>query len=1101
MSSSEAEVFAAPPLSYSQKRMWFLNKLGGGVAYYNVAFQLHLQGPLDKSGIESALDTIVARHSALRTRCVDLSGEPRQVVVAEMHCHLPVFDLIGLTSETQEEQIRDFALDEATRPFDLTVGCLLRTALIRLSDEQHVLVITVHHVAADGWSMVLLFREITECYGAFVKGISPSLPELEWDYGRFSEWQHHQLASGYLNGELAYWKNQLAGVEPIELPYARQTGSVRQREGRKFRFQVEKPNAWKDNALGRQENATPFMVLLTAFNVLLYRHTNQTDIAIGSLIAGRHLPQITNLIGFFANTVVLRTDLSGEPSFREMLRRVRKVALDAYDNQNLPFEVLVEKLAPVRTIGEIPFVRVMFVMQQPIDARSEMGGLNVSRERVDTGDSEFDLSFEITDAGSHWEASIDYNTAVFKHQEVQEFGERFCRVLEGALEMPDISINVLPILSTDERHDLLYSRNETQVPFPSDRCVHQLFEQQAAQYPRMRAVVYEDQELSYEGLNIRANQLSHYLRKLGVGPEVLVAICLERSAEMIVALLAVLKAGGAYVPVDAAYPLDRISFMLEDSRPAALLTQTHLRDRLCSAAPGLPVLAIDSDEPYWSNEPSTNPSASDIGLTSRNLAYVIYTSGSTGKPKGVLVEHRSLINLISWHATEFSLGPGQSTTSLASFGFGAATWEIWPPISFGATLILPRFMSSYDPRKLIDLWRQSGLRISFLPTSLAELVLAESNDIPLELLLIGGDRLRSFPSSVGKLKIINNYGSTETTVVATSGPFNPSVPSSIGRPLANTKVYILDPGKEPVPVGIIGELYVGGESVARGYLNRQSLTEERFLPDPFISAPSSRMYKTGDLGRWLDDGSIEFLGRNDFQVKIRGFRIELGEIEAQLADFPGVAQAAVVALEDPGNEKRLFAYYTTDFAEEVIDVELLQKHLAQVLPEYMIPAGYIRLDKFPLSPNGKLNRRALPDPDHAAYAKPAFAAPATPTEMVVAAIWADLLRVDRIGRFDNFFTLGGHSLLAVRVTARFRQELGVEVAIRDIFAFPILADLSRVIQEVAAAKIDPIVPHRPLPRTFRTPTTLTAVSAEGKRILSVDGGLSWRDALTGAKIE
>ena len=823
-----------------------------------------------------------------------------------------------------------------------------------------------------------------------------------------------------------------------------------------------------DWIFGRREGTSIFVLFATTLNCLLYRYASGDDIPLGIFIADRDLPQLESVIGFLIHTHVLRTKLSREITPEQLVARVQKGLLELYDHRSVPFDHVVRKLQPMRSPSHSPLFQVSLNWRDSAQqlAFIGLGDLIVEPLLTDTKTSKFDLGFTVTDAGEELWLEIEYNTDLFDDSRILRMVDHFQRLLEMVVTEPDRPVAELPLLTDVERYQLVIEWNDTGVEYPADKCVHELFEEQVEKTPDAVAVVYEDKELSYGELNRRANQLGHYLRKLGVRPDVRVGICVERGLEMVVALLGVLKAGGAYVPLDPGYPVERLRFMLEDSAAGVLLTQVQLRGLFAEINESLPVLDLSDAAAVWQDEAETNADRAAVGLTPEHLAYVIYTSGSTGLPKGVAVAHRSLDNLIHWHRKAFALKFGQRSSSVAGIGFDAATWEIWPVLCVGAVLLLAWRGDAQDPEALLAWWEDQNLDVSFLPTPIAEFAFMRGiSNAHLQTLLVGGDRLRHFPLNPLPFALVNNYGPTEATVVATSGHIEVCAPVlSIGRPIRNTRVYILDGYGEPVPMGVVGELYIGGAGVARGYLKRPELTAERFVPDSFVEEAGERLYRTGDLGRWLEDGTIEFVGRNDFQVKIRGYRIELGEIEARLQEHAGVGDAVVIAREDTVGEKRLVAYYTAGEAEgrpggeakeAVMTAEQLRAHLAGKLPEYMVPAAYVRLEAMPLTVNGKLDRKSLPVPEGDAYAVRGYEAPEGEVETTLAGIWSELLHVDRIGRHDNFFELGGHSLLAVRVVSRIRQVLGIEVSISDLFAHPVLSGLAEYIINMKLEQFDP----------------------------------------------
>src|SRR5919199_263585 len=948
-------------LSFAQARLWFLEQLEPGSYAYNIPAAVRLTGSLHVAALQQSLNEIVQRHEALRTTFAMVNGEPIQVIAPVLALTLPSVDLRELPQAQQEASVERLATEEAMRPFDLAQGPLLRATLLQLGQAEHVLLLVMHHIVSDGWSMGVLIRELAALYEAFSTGKPSPLPELPIQYADFAHWQRQWLQGEVLAAQLSYWQQQLAGAPSLlELPTDRPRPAVQTFSGATQLLALPQPLSQKLKALSQKSGVTLFMTLLAAFQTLLYRYTGQDDICIGSPIANRNHSETERLIGFFVNTLVLRTPLSGNPSFQELLGRVREVALGAYAHQDLPFEQLVEALHPERSLSHHPLFQVMFVLQNAPMPALELPGLTLSSLEIDSKTAKFDLTLSMEDTEQGLVGALEYNTDLFDAAAIGRMLGHFQTLLEGIVADPQQHVSNLPLLTQPERHTLLVEWNHTQVDYPKDVCVHQLFEAQVEQTPEAMAVVFEDQQLTYRELNRRANQVAHHLRSLGVGSDVLVGICVERSLEMVVGLLGILKAGAAYVPLDPSYPAERLAFMLEDAQVPILLTQQRLVSRLPKH--GAKAICLDADWEIIAQE-STENSTSNVKAD--NLAYVIYTSGSTGKPKGVQIEHQGLLNLVFWHQRAFAVSSAERATQIAGPAFDAAVWELLPYLTTGASIYIANEETRISPVQLRDWLITSAITITFLPTPLAESVLSLDwpSNTALQTLLTGGDKLHNYPSPSLPFKLVNNYGPTENTVVTTSGGVSSTKQSdrtpTIGRPIANTQVYLLDKNLQPVPVGIPGEIYVGGAGLARGYLNHPDQTMLAFIRNPFSNTPSRRLYKTGDLGRYLPDGNIEFLGRLDDQVKIRGFRIELGEIEAVLGLDPAVQETVVVVREDVPGNKRLVAYVVVNQATAPT-MHQLQQFLKQKLPEYMVPSAYVLLDALPLTPNGKIDRRALP---------------------------------------------------------------------------------------------------------------------------------------------
>ncbi|HEY9875967.1 MAG TPA: amino acid adenylation domain-containing protein [Candidatus Obscuribacterales bacterium] len=939
------------PLSFAQQRLWFLDKLVPNNPFYNVPAALRLTGSLNFEALEKTFNEIVRRHEALRTTFVVFEGQPVQVIPAEscanapnLSVSLPVIDLRSLTIADREAEARRLITQEAQRPFDLSKGPLLRVTLLRLDETEHILLVNLHHIVSDGWSIGVLTREIGALYTAFANEKPSSLPNLPIQYADFAYWQREWLQGEILEAQLAYWRQQLDGIDLLNLPTDRPRPAVQTYRGATKRLQLPKSLSEALEALSQQEGVSLFMTMLAAFQILLYRYTQQEDIAVGSPIANRNRSEIEPLIGFFVNSLVLRTGLSGNPTFRELLSRVKEVALGAYAHQDVPFEKLVEELHPERKLNQNPLFQVVFALQNAPMEPLELPGLILRPQQIDVGTTRFDLEFHLWErnsreatARSHnnglWVDSsegisglIVYSTDLFDEATITRMLGHFQTLLENIVANPEARITQLPILTQPEQHQLLIEWNNTQVDYPKDLCIHQLFEKQVEQTPDAIALVFEDKQLTYRELNIHSNQIAHYLKKLGVGAEVLVGICLDRSVEMIVGMLGILKAGGAYVPLDPNYPQERLSFMLDDAQLPILVTQQRWLERLKNAT--TQVICLDKDWEIIAQESANNLSS---GVTADNRAYVIYTSGSTGKPKGVEIEHGGLLNLVYWQQKALEVSPLDRVSQLAGVAFDACGWEILPYITAGASIYFPDNETRLSPDKLRDWLVSKQITISFIPTVLIEkiLLLDWHNKTALRILLTGGDKLNKYPLESNPFKVLNNYGPTENTVVTTSGEVpvreKADVAPAIGRAIANTQVYILDRYLQPVPIGIPGELYISGDGLARGYLNRPDLTAERFISNSFSNKPEARLYKTGDLVRYRTDGNIEFLGRIDEQVKIRGYRIELGEIEAVLSQHPAVLQTVVTSREDVQNENRLVAYIALNSDYSATDEQMQQQ--------------------------------------------------------------------------------------------------------------------------------------------------------------------------------
>jgi len=1036
------------PLAFAQQRLWFLAQLEPANPLYNIPAAFRVQGVLDVAALQTALDQVVARHEALRTTVAAPDGQPVQVVGPPRPVPLAVVDLTAPPAPAREAAAQAALTAEVRRPFDLTRDLLLRALLVRLGPAEHVLLLTKHHIASDGWSTGILWRELGHLYAAARAGQPPALPPLPIQYADYAVWQRQWLQGDVLAAQLAYWRTQLAGAPAqLALPTDRPRPAVQTgRGGHRTRPLPPALHAALE-ALSRQAGATLFMTLLAAFQTLLARYTGQEDLVVGSPIAGRTRVETEGLIGFFVNTLALRADLAGDPPFRTLLGRVREGCLEAYAHQELPFEKLVEELQPARTLSQSPLVQVMFVLQNAPRTALALPGLTLTPVRVESGTAKFDLTLAVTATDAGLQTTAEYNADLFDAATVDRLLGHYETLLAGVVATPDAPLSALPLLPAAERHQLLVEWNATATAYPRDCRIHELFEAQVARTPDAVAVVWGDQALTYAALNRRANQLAHHLRRLGVGPDGLVAVCLERTGDLVAALLGILKAGGAYLPLDPAYPTDRLAFMLADAQPRVVLTQTALRARLPASAAA--VVCLDT-APLAAEAPTDPPPLA----TATNLAYVLYTSGSTGVPKGVAIEHRSVGSLVHWAQGVFTPAELAGTLFATSICFDLSVFEMFVPLSSGGTVILvadARALAERPARPAVTL-------VNTVPSVMAELLQAGAVPPSVRTVTLAGEPLPApLADALYRLghvaKVYDLYGPSETTVYSTCALRRPGGPSTIGRPLANTEAYVLDRHGQPVPIGVPGELYLGGVGLARGYLHRPALTAERFVPHPFAPAPGARLYRTGDCVRYRADGTLEFLGRGDHQVKLRGVRIELGEIEAVLGQHPQVQTAvAVVHAAAPGD--RLVAYVVPR-PGMAPTADALRAFLEARLPAYLVPATYRVVAALPLLPNGKVDRQALAAqaPLPAAPEAP-YVAPRTPVEAALAQLWAELLRVERVGVHDDFFALGGHSLLATRVVAHLRTRFGVALPVRAVFESPTLGALALAVVQAVAARIE-----------------------------------------------
>ncbi len=1092
------------PASFAQQRLWVLNSLAPKNPFYNVSAAIRLQGQLNITALEQTFNEIVRRHEVLRTSFEMTAGQLNQVILEDVTVSLTVVDLSYLPASEREVAARQQAIACSQSPFDLSADILLRLTIFQVEPIDHILLLNLHHIIADGWSIGVLVQEISILYTAFNTGKPSPLPDLLIQYADFASWQREWLQGEILESQLSYWRSQLADLPVLNLPTDRTRQDIPTYRGATQNFQVSKITASLE-ALSQQENVTLFMTLLAAFQTLLYRYTGQEDIAVGSPIANRNRAELESLIGFFVNSLVLRTNLSGNPSFRELLQRVREVTLGAYTHQDLPFEKLVQELHPQRDLSRHPLFEVAIALQNTPITALELPGLALTQFDFDPATSRLDLELHLWQTPEGLEGQVIYSTDLFDSSTITSMLGHFQILLAGIVADPDQRLIELPILTATERQQLLGQWNNTQQNY-CNQCIHQLFEAQVNKTseanPHGQAagggIAIYDQQLTYQELNFRSNQLAHYLQKLSVAPEVKVGLCVERSIDMIVAILGIFKAGGAYVPLDPTYPPERLQFMLQDAQVSILLTQQAFAP-LFNGNWRHQLICLDSDRDIIAQESQENIISS---VTEANLAYVIYTSGSTGQPKGVLIEHRGLINLAQAQIQLFDLKPEHRILQFASLSFDASIFEIIMALTVGATLYIVPEEARLGGALISYLQQHAITHATLTPAVIRTLPPAQ---LPALQILISAGEACSLDVGRwgGARRLFNAYGLTETTIWSTVSEVTDSSDTCIGRAIANTQIYILNADLQPQPIGIPGEIYIGGVSLARGYLNRPELTAQRFIPNPFstssnqrtrgqsdkgtrkesaLSPPplvppspppsTSRLYKTGDIARYLPDGNLQFLGRLDDQVKIRGYRIELAEIESLLSQHPAVKAAIVIVSEHILDNKQLVAHVVPSVTLSAIE---LRRFLQKKLPDYMIPAAFVIQSALPLTPSGKVDRNALKSISSlenyaCSISNPQmqrYVAPRTATEATLTTLWLQILNLQQVGIQDNFFELGGDSLIAINLLKQVNQQFKQSLPLSDLFLAPTIEQLAFLIDKHSDPDFNsslswsPLVPLQP----------------------------------------
>ena len=1067
--SAEAEVQSIPrrnsaepaPLSFAQQRLWFLDQLEPGSVTYNIPGATRLRGHFDFSVLAATLNEVVRRHEVLRTTFETVAGRPVQVVAPAHAIALPVIDLSALPEP--EKEARRVVQADALQPFDLARGPMLRAAVLKLAEEDHVVLLTMHHIVSDGWSVGVLMREIATLFVAFSNGQPSPLPELPIQYADYAAWQREWLTADVVETQLTYWRRQLGGTLPVlELPADRPRPAALTHRGASQGHLLSPELSEQLKAMSRKEGVTLFMLLLAAFKTLLFRYSGQEDIIVGSPIAGRSSVETEKLIGFFVNALVLRSDLSSNLTFRALLQHVREVVLQAHQHQHIPFEKLVDELHIERSLSHTPLFQVAFTVQNAEPEGVQPSGLTLSGFSSGSQSAKFDLTLDAVSSAQNIALSLEYSTDLFDVTTIRRMLSHFENLLQSIVAQPDSALCDLPILSDEESRHLLFDFNPRTEALPSAACLHQLFEAQAARSSNAVALTCDERHLSYGDLNERANRLARQLRSLGVGPESRVGLLFDRSTDLVTAILGILKAGAAYLPLDPSYPEERLSFMLADSGARVLLTkvteQSPVAPELLEQSQATLVCLEDEILQTFSGD---DLSADEVGVTPQNAAYVIYTSGSTGKPKGVVVTHENVWRLLEVTHADFAFDSSDVWTLFHSICFDFSVWELWGALAYGGRLVVVPYWVSRAPDTFYELLKTESVTVlNQTPSAFRQLMKideAGNADLSLRVVVFGGEALepgtlRSWFDRHGdeRPRLVNMYGITETTVHVTYRQLNASDVeggSVIGGALGDLEIYVLDERFRPVPEGVSGELYVGGAGLARGYLGRAELTAQRFVPHPYSEQPGARLYRTGDLARRRSDGELEYAGRLDEQVKIRGFRIELGEIEAVLCEQEGVHEAVV--LKQSGPSDQLVAYLLPDPDRGIVIADV-QQHLKEKLPVYMMPAAFVIVSEWPLTPNGKLDKRALAElREERRGDEQSYVGPRTPVEETLAEIWQQVLNVECVGIHDNFFELGGDSILSIQITARANQA-NLHFTTRQLFLHQTIAELAAVVVEKGA---------------------------------------------------